>query len=50
MPFYGFFIKNHITSGAKKCRYRGLKILGQLNAAVNDYLAKMYLEHYGERY
>ena len=40
VPFYGCFVKGHITSGAKKCRYRGLKNLGQLNAAVNDYLAK----------
>ena len=28
-PFYGCFVKGHITNGAKKCRYNGVKHLGR---------------------
>ena len=47
-PFYGCFERNHKTTAAKNCRYYGLKNLGQLNTTINDYLANLYPENYGE--
>ena len=49
-PFCCCLIKGHTTTGAKKCRYNSLKILGQLNAAVNDHPTKKCSEHDGECY
>ena len=43
-PFYGCFVKGHITNGAKKCQCNGVNNLGQLNSAINDYLVKLYLK------
>ena len=48
LSFFRWFLKGHVTNGAKKCRYNGTKTLGQLNSAVNDYLAKLYPENYCE--
>ena len=48
LSFFRWFLKGHVTNGAKKCRYNGTKTLGQLNSAVNDYLAELYPENYGE--
>ena len=47
-PFYGCLARGHKTTGAKNCRYHGLKNLGQLNTTINDYLANLYQENYGE--
>ena len=49
-PFCCCFIKGRITTGAKKYRYNGSKNIEQLDATVNNYQAKNYLEHYGECY
>ena len=47
-PFYGCFARGHKTTGAKNCRYHDLKNLGKLNTTINDYLANLYPENYGE--
>ena len=47
-PFNSCFVKGNITNAAKKCRYNGKKNIGQLNSAINDYLAKLYSESNGE--
>ena len=47
-PILCCIVKGHVTNGTKNCRYNVTKKLGQLNSTVNDYLAKLYPENYGE--
>ena len=37
-PFYGCFIKGHVTTKAKKCQYHSTKNEEELNEQINTYL------------
>ena len=49
-PFYGCFVKGHVTNKAKKCQYNGPKDDEERKDRMNTCLEKIYPTHYGECY
>ena len=47
-PFYGCFVKRHVTNRAKKCQYYSCHDDEEIKDRMNTYLQKIYPTYNGE--